>query len=65
MQYFITERCTGCETCIDVCPTDAIRIEKGRAEITIECVDCGACIRVCSEGAIKMQMVPPVLSDGK
>lgn len=65
MQYLITERCTGCETCIDVCPTDAIRIEKGRAEITMECVDCGACIRVCPEGAIRMKVVPPVLSGGK
>lgn len=63
MQYLITERCTGCETCLDVCPTDAIRIEKGRAEITIECVGCGACVRVCPEGAIKLQKASAAVSD--
>jgi len=40
---------------MDVCPAEAIRIENGKAEITMECIDCGACPRVCPEGAIKMQ----------
>ena len=54
MQYRITEnRCTGCGTCLDVCPTEAIKIQDGRAVITMECIDCGACPRVCPEGAIK------------
>jgi len=49
-----TEKCTGCGACIDVCPSDAIRIEDGKAGITMECIDCGACPRVCPEGAIRM-----------
>ena len=56
MQYRInTERCTGCGACTDVCPTEAIRIENGKASITLDCVDCGACPRVCPEGAIRKQ----------
>ncbi len=56
MQYAVnTERCTGCGTCTEVCPTEAIAIEDGRAVITPGCIDCGACPRVCPEGAIKKQ----------
>ena len=52
--YIVNQRtCTGCRTCIDVCPTEAIKIESGKAVITWECMDCGACPRVCPEGAIK------------
>lgn len=54
MQYRVTTTiCTGCGTCMDVCPTEAIKLEDGHAVITIECVDCGSCTRVCPEGAIK------------
>ena len=51
------DRCTGCGSCSDVCPSDAIRIESGKAGIGIECMDCGACPRVCPEGAIRKQVV--------
>ena len=52
--YFVNcDKCTGCGTCTDVCPTEAIQIKAGKAVITWECMDCGACPRVCPEGAIK------------
>ncbi len=36
------------------CPTEAIRINNGHAEINTErCIDCGECIRVCSNNAKK------------
>lgn len=54
MQYRISQKtCTGCGACLEVCPTEAIRLENGRAVITMECIACGACPRVCPEGAIK------------
>jgi ferredoxin len=49
------EKCTGCGTCTDVCPVEAIRITEGKANIGMECMDCGACPRVCPEGAIRKQ----------
>lgn len=48
------EKCTGCTTCVRHCPTEAIRIKDGHAEISTErCVDCGECIRVCPYKAKK------------
>ena len=59
MQHAVNkEKCTGCGTCTDVCPTEAIVIRDGKAVITMDCIDCGACPRVCSEGAIRKQAVP-------
>lgn len=64
MQFVIfTEKCTGCGTCTDVCPTEAIIIQDGKAEITMDCVDCGACVRVCPEGAIKKQASSALVSN--
>ncbi len=47
-------RCTGCTTCLKRCPTEAIRIHNGHAEIDTErCIDCGVCIRHCPNNAKK------------
>ncbi|MDA3958698.1 [Fe-Fe] hydrogenase large subunit C-terminal domain-containing protein [Oceanispirochaeta sp.] len=46
--------CKGCTVCIKGCPTEAIRVQKGRAWIIPErCIDCGECIRTCPSGAKK------------
>lgn len=50
------KKCTGCGTCTDVCPSDAIRIEQAKAVIGLECMDCGVCPRICPEGAIRKQV---------
>ncbi len=40
--------CKGCTTCIRHCPTQAIRVQQGKAKIISErCIDCGECIRRC------------------
>jgi iron only hydrogenase large subunit-like protein len=45
-------QCLGCTNCIKNCPTEAIRVRKGKAVIITErCIDCGECIRVCPHHA--------------
>lgn len=42
-------KCKGCTTCIRHCPTQAIRVQNGKAKIIKErCIDCGECIRICA-----------------
>ncbi|HIS50971.1 MAG TPA: 4Fe-4S binding protein [Candidatus Gallacutalibacter pullistercoris] len=48
------EKCVGCTNCIKRCPTEAIRVRDGKAQIISErCIDCGECIRVCPHHAKK------------
>ncbi len=46
------DKCKGCVNCIKHCPTQAIRVQNGKAKI-IEafCIDCAKCIRVCPHHA--------------
>ena len=47
------EVCIGCTHCMNICPTEAIRVKNGKAElIDNRCVDCGFCYRVCPVNAI-------------
>jgi electron transfer flavoprotein alpha subunit len=45
-------KCTGCESCLDSCPFDAIEIIEGKAYINEYCQACMACLSACPEGAI-------------
>ena len=48
------DQCVGCTNCIKRCPTEAIRVRDGKAQIISErCIDCGECIRVCPHHAKK------------
>jgi electron transfer flavoprotein alpha subunit len=45
-------KCSGCESCLDSCPFDAIEVKDGKANINEYCQACMACITTCPEGAI-------------
>ncbi|MBN1432447.1 MAG: 4Fe-4S binding protein [Methanomicrobiaceae archaeon] len=52
----IADKCTGCETCVDVCPSEAIKMEDGIAVVDEDlCVDCEACVDECPAEAIHME----------
>jgi len=45
--------CIGCSHCMRVCPTEALRVRNGKAELyDNRCIDCGECYRVCPVNAI-------------
>jgi len=48
------KKCTGCGTCVEICPVQAIRIEKEKAVIEDDCVECGACMYECPNGALSI-----------
>jgi ferredoxin len=50
------EKCTGCETCIESCPLEAITVQDAIAVVDKEtCGDCGACVDVCPVEAITIE----------
>ena len=43
------DRCTGCEACITVCPTDVLALvsNKSRVERFGDCIQCEQCVTAC------------------
>lgn len=50
--HLLQDKCKGCTNCIETCPTEAIRVTRGKARIIDDrCIDCGECIRRCPSHA--------------
>ena len=50
------EKCTGCESCVGECPSEAISMAEEKAVISDDdCVDCGVCVDACPTEAISME----------
>lgn len=47
--------CTECETCVDMCPMEAITLEDGLIIEESNCIGCGVCAYNCPADAIKLQ----------
>lgn len=51
-----TDTCSGCASCVDVCPSEAIEMQDCKAMVdTDKCVDCGVCVDECPVEAICME----------
>ncbi len=63
------ELCVGCETCIDRCQMEAIKLIKEKSKINLKkCIGCGNCVVSCPEDAIRLirkenATVPPSTYD--
>ena len=50
------QKCTGCETCVEECPSEAISMVSEKALVDVEtCIDCELCVDTCPEEAIAME----------
>jgi len=47
--------CTGCATCLDICPYGGIEIVDNKAIINEKCNLCGACVESCPVEAIILE----------
>jgi len=51
--FVIGELCNACGICIETCPSNAIAVQEGKAEMNpFMCTGCGACIPSCPREAI-------------
>jgi Fe-S-cluster-containing hydrogenase component 2 len=50
------EKCTGCESCVEECPSEAIKMADDKAQVDVDsCVDCAVCVDTCPAEAINME----------
>jgi heterodisulfide reductase subunit A len=57
--FVVEEECSGCKTCLTMCPYSAISRddEKGVAVINeVLCKGCGTCVAACPSGSIKQNL---------
>jgi formate hydrogenlyase subunit 6/NADH:ubiquinone oxidoreductase subunit I len=64
--YFLretdTDKCTGCGSCVDICPVNAIRMEDDLPVIDMEwCIGCGVCGLPCPVSAVRLVRKTDVL----
>jgi Fe-S-cluster-containing hydrogenase component 2 len=59
MIYVDEERCTGCGLCVEACPTGAMRLVGGVAQVEQSlCRECQACLSACPNGAVLAMQEP-------
>ncbi len=56
--YARTQGCTVCGACVGVCPTNALRADSGRPEVSfvgLWCTGCGLCAAACPESVLAVE----------
>jgi NAD-dependent dihydropyrimidine dehydrogenase PreA subunit len=55
----VAERCTGAAECVQVCPSEVLKMDGHRRKVEIaqpdQCIQCGACIVQCPEDALRFR----------
>jgi heterodisulfide reductase subunit A len=57
--YILAEACSGCKTCLPLCPYQAISYaeEEKKAQINeVLCKGCGTCVAACPSGSIRQNL---------
>lgn len=53
------KRCTGCGSCVDICPMDSLTVDMNEKAVRnpARCIGCGLCASACNEGSITLERV--------
>lgn len=55
---FDTAKCSGCNMCVRICPSDVLVLENHKARMrttgVVQCMACGDCTAICPDGAIDL-----------
>jgi len=55
--FVVEENCSGCKTCVGLCPFNSISYADGKAQINeVLCKGCGTCVAACPSGAIRQNL---------
>ena len=57
--YILEEECSGCKSCLPLCPFTAISFDVTRQKAHINealCKGCGTCVASCPSGSIKQNL---------
>ena len=51
-----TEKCDGCATCVEACPSEALCLEEEKIKVDDSaCIDCGVCVDECPTEALTLE----------
>ncbi|MFH1061140.1 MAG: electron transfer flavoprotein subunit alpha [Pseudomonadota bacterium] len=51
------QACTGCGSCVDACPFEALSLVNDKASVNDACTLCGSCVDACPEGALSIEEI--------
>jgi heterodisulfide reductase subunit A len=57
--YILEDECSGCKSCVPLCPYTAITFDEGRQKAAINealCKGCGTCVASCPSGSIVQRL---------
>ena len=63
LEIHVSEKCTGCKKCVEVCFVKTIEVHDTKAQINDNCRGCGRCVDVCKFNAITIYLAKNSLED--
>jgi electron transfer flavoprotein alpha subunit len=54
------DKCTGCGSCVEACPFEALALVDDKAAVNESCTLCGTCVDACPEAALALEEVERV-----